>query len=148
MADPVDPETGASLRRDVRPLTLTYKGESITFDMPGWYGDQPEEGMFDPADMKVSDRALNQLKARAEGLVGPEEIKRIRKKLGLAQAAAGELIGGGPRAFQKYETGDLLPSRAISSALVLLDHDPKALDVLKARQTRIPARAHDYAPAP
>jgi hypothetical protein len=37
------------------------------------------------------------------------------------------LIGGGPRAFQKYETGDLLPSRAISSALLLLDRDPEAL---------------------
>ena len=70
--------------------------------------------------MKVSDRALNRLKARTEGLLEPEEIKRIRKKLGLTQEAAGEIIGGGPRAFQKYETGDLLPSRAISSALALL----------------------------
>ena len=39
-----------------------------------------------------------------------------------------------PRAFQKYETGDLLPSQAIGSALVLLDHDPSALEVLMARQ--------------
>jgi HTH-type transcriptional regulator/antitoxin MqsA len=46
---------------------------------------------------------------------------------------AGELIGGGPRAFQKYEAGDLLPSRAISSALMLLDHDPASLRILKAR---------------
>ena len=148
MTNPVDPETGAQLRRDVRPLTLAYKGESITVDMPGWYGDQPDEGMFDPEDMKVSDRALNRLKARTEGLLEPEEIKHIRKRLGLTQEIAGELIGGGPRAFQKYETGDQLPSRAISSALVLLDHDPKALDVLKARQTRTPARAPDHAPAP
>src|SRR5271165_7618467 len=131
---PVDPETGAPLRRDVRPLTLTYKGESITFDMPGWYGDRPDDGVFDPADMKVSDRALNRLKSRTEGLLEPEEIRRIRKKLGLTQETAGELIGGGPRAFQKYETGDALPSRAISSALALLDHDPTALNVLKARR--------------
>jgi HTH-type transcriptional regulator/antitoxin MqsA len=140
MTNPVDPETGAPLYRDVRPLTLTYKGESITFDMPGWYGDQPDEGVFDADDMKVSDRALNRLKARAEGLLAPEEIKRIRKKLGLSQEAAGELIGGGPRAFQKYETGDLVPNRAVSSALALLDHDPTALTVLKARQVRTLAR--------
>ena len=50
MTNPVDPETGASLHRDVRPLTLTYKGESITVDMPGWYGDKPDEGIFDPAE--------------------------------------------------------------------------------------------------
>jgi HTH-type transcriptional regulator/antitoxin MqsA len=47
------------------------------------------------------------------------------------------LIGGGPRAFQKYESGDLLPSRAISSALALLDHEPEALTVLKARLNKI-----------
>jgi HTH-type transcriptional regulator/antitoxin MqsA len=41
------------------------------------------------------------------------------------------MIGGGPQAFQKYESGDLLPSRVVSSALVLLDHDPEALSVLK-----------------
>jgi HTH-type transcriptional regulator/antitoxin MqsA len=146
MTNPVDPETGAPLRRDVRPLTLTYKGESITIDMPGWYGDRPDEGIHTGDDMKVSDRALNRLKARTEGLLEPEEIKRIRKKIGLTQEAAGELIGGGPRAFQKYETGDLLPSRAISSALTLLDHDPKALTVLKERQAKIPARHHAEAP--
>ena len=84
--------------------------------------------------MKVSDQMLNRLKARVEGLLEPEEIRRIRKKLHLTQQAAGLLIGGGPRAFQKYESGDLLPSRAISSALILLAHNPEALDVLKARR--------------
>jgi HTH-type transcriptional regulator / antitoxin MqsA len=84
--------------------------------------------------MKVSDRMLNRLKARGEGLLEPEEIRQIRKKLCLSQEAAGQLIGGGPRAFQKYESGDLLPSRAVSSALVLLDHAPHALSVLKNRQ--------------
>jgi len=74
---------------------------------------------------------LNRLKAHAEGLLEPEEIRRIRKKLGLSQTAAGEIIGGGPRAFQKYEAGDLLPSRAISSALILLDHNPDGLTILR-----------------
>ena len=141
MASPVDPETGAPLHRDVRPLTLTYKGQSITFDMPGWYGERPDEGVFDPEDMKISDRALNRLKARTDGLLEPEEIRRIRKRLRLTQEAAGPLIGGGPRAFQKYETGDLLPSRAISSALALLDHDPSGLAILTARHAATPAPA-------
>ena len=124
------------MRRDMRPMTLTCKGESITFDMSGWYCDQSEESIHTGADMKVSDRMLNRLKARHEGLLEPEEIRRIRKKLRLTQEAAGLMIGGGPRAFQKYESGDLLQSRAISSALVLLDRDPRALAVLKARQAK------------
>ena len=131
MSNPICPETGAPMYRGVRPMTLTYKGESLTFDMPGWYCDQSEESIHTGEDMKISDRKLNLLKARSERLLEPEEIRRIRKKLHLSQEEAGLLIGGGPRAFQKYESGDLLPSRAVSSALILLDHDPEALSVLK-----------------
>jgi HTH-type transcriptional regulator / antitoxin MqsA len=130
---PVCPETGAPMHRDVRPMALEYKRQSITFDMPGWYCDKSDQSIHTGEDMKVSDRALNRLKAQVEGLLEPEEIRRIRKKLGLNQVQAGELIGGGPRAFQKYEAGDLLPSRAISSALVLLDHDPSSLQILEVR---------------
>jgi HTH-type transcriptional regulator/antitoxin MqsA len=130
------------MHRGVRPMTLTYKGESITFDMPGWYCDQSEEGIHIGADMKISDRMLNRLKARSEGLLEPDEIRRIRKKLRLTQEAAGLVIGGGPRAFQKYESGDLLPSRAISSALILLDRDPKALPVLTRRQCKTTTVLH------
>jgi HTH-type transcriptional regulator / antitoxin MqsA len=119
--------------RGVFPMTITYKGATTTFDMPGWYCDASKESIHTGEDMKVSDRALNRLKAATDSLPLPEEIKRIRTKLRLTQEAAGELIGGGPRAFQKYEAGDLLPSRAVSSALVLLDHNPAGLAVLRVR---------------
>ena len=134
MTNPVCPETGAPLYRGVRPMTLTYKGESLTFDMSGWYCDQSEESVHTGEDMKNSDRKLNLLKARYERVLEPEKIRRIRKKLHLSQEQAGILIGGGPRAFQKYECGDLLPSRAVSTALVLLDHNPEALSVLEAHK--------------
>lgn len=136
MSNPVCPLTGAPMHRGIKPMTLSYKGQSITIDMPGWYCDQSEESIHTGDDMKLSDRALNRLKARVEGLLEPEAIRRIRKKLGLTQALAGELIGGGPRAFQKYETGELLPSRAISSALVLLDHAPENLAVLETHRLK------------
>lgn len=130
MTDPVCPETGTPMHRGVRPLVLTYKGESLTVDMPGWYCDASNESIHTGVDMRVSDRALNCLKARTEGLLAPGEIRRVRKRLGLTQEEAGDLIGGGPRAFQKYEAGDLLPSRAVSSALRLLDRDPGAIVAL------------------
>jgi HTH-type transcriptional regulator/antitoxin MqsA len=132
--NPICPNTGAAMHRGVRPLTLAYKGQSITFDMPGWYCDDCEEGIHTGKDMKISDRMLNLLKARSEGLLEAKEIRRIRKKLGLSQEVAGKLIGGGRRAFQKYESGDLLPSRAVISTLVLLDRYPAGLGELRKRQ--------------
>jgi HTH-type transcriptional regulator/antitoxin MqsA len=53
--------------------------------------------------------------------------------LGLSQVQAGSLIGGGPRAFQKYEAGDLVPSRTANTALILLDNDPSALRQVELR---------------
>jgi len=130
---PICLETGKPMIRGVRQMTLGYKGLSHTFAMPGWYSEGVEEGIHTGEDMKVSDRVINDLKARAEGLLVAKEIRRIRKKLRLTQENAGKIIGGGPRAFQKYESGDLLPSKAISSALLLLDHNPDGLKILEQR---------------
>jgi HTH-type transcriptional regulator/antitoxin MqsA len=35
---------------------------------------------------------------------GPAEITTVRQKVHLSQRKAGELLGGGPRAFQKNES--------------------------------------------
>ncbi len=133
MTEHICPLDGAAMLREERPLTLTYKDKSITFDMPGWYCRECGEGIHSGEDMKLSDRMLNRLKARSEGLLEQEEIRRIRKKLHLSQEAAGFLIGGGPRAFQKYESGDLLPSRAVCNLLTVLDRVPDALKIIQEK---------------
>ena len=124
-----DVETGEKLVRDVREVTITYQGYSKTFPMPGWYPEDNDEGTFTDEDMKTYDRALNQLKAEAENLLLPKDIRAIRKKLKLTQVQAGTILGGGKKAFQKYESGEILPSRAISNLLKLLSLKP---DLLKS----------------
>ena len=126
------PETGEELFRDVRRIEYEYKGLKFYADMPGWYPRESDKGIFTKEDMKVYSKALNRAKADAEHLLMPEEIRRARKKLKLTQEAAGMLLGGGHRAFQKYESGEILPSRAISNLLKLLYHNPDMLSLLKA----------------
>ena len=60
----------------------------------------------------------------------PEEIKAIRVSLGLTQVEAGELLGGGPRAFTKYESGTVKPSASTIRLLQLLEADPSMISVL------------------
>ena len=131
MNNRICPETGAELRRGVRQETLTYKGFTTTFERPGWYPEGSDEGIHNGDDMKISDRSLNRLKAQAAALLLPEEIRKIRKALHLTQAQAGVLIGGGPNAFQKYEVGDLLPSKALCNLLRILSQLPNAMEILK-----------------
>lgn len=49
MADPIHPETGDPMHRATPSMTLTYKGKSITFQMPGWYCAQSEKKARIPA---------------------------------------------------------------------------------------------------
>jgi HTH-type transcriptional regulator/antitoxin MqsA len=123
------------MTRGTRPMTLSYKGRSMVIEMPGWYAEGVEDGIHSGDDMKVSDRALHRLKAQAEGLLLPEDVRRIRRKLGLSQREAGLVIGGGPNAFQRYEAGDIMVSHAISSALRVLDAHPDALAILVAHRS-------------
>jgi HTH-type transcriptional regulator / antitoxin MqsA len=58
------------------------------------------------------------------------EIKRIRKKLGLSQAEAARLTGGGHNAFSRYERGEVAPMPAVVNLFRLLDKNPRLLKEL------------------
>ena len=55
------------------------------------------------------------------------EIRRIRRKLGLSQAAAARLTGGGHNAFSRYERGTAAPMPAVVNLFRLLDRHPELL---------------------
>lgn len=63
--------------------------------------------------------------------MSPTEIKSIRERLGLSQDEAGKILGGGPRAFAKYEAGTIKPAAAVVNLLRLLDADPSAIATLR-----------------
>jgi HTH-type transcriptional regulator/antitoxin MqsA len=62
--------------------------------------------------------------------VKPGTIKGIRTRLGLTQDEAGKLFGCGPRAFHKYETGEVKPSGGMQRLLYCADKFPTMLGVL------------------
>ncbi|MBG0794219.1 type II toxin-antitoxin system MqsA family antitoxin [Methylocystis sp. H62] len=70
------------------------------------------------------------MELKASGELSPPEIRRIREKIGLTQVEAGELLGGGPRAFTKYESGTIKPTTATANLLRLLDVKPSAIITL------------------
>jgi len=134
-------ECGAAMRRAKRQETFTYKGESVKVAQPGWYCTGCDEAIFDGTDMQATESEFFRLKARVDGLLAPDEVRRIRKRLKMTQKRASELLGGGPRAFQKYESGKAMPSRAMSALLALLDNHPELLKDVETLRTQRPALA-------
>ena len=61
----------------------------------------------------------------------PARIRTIRERLDLTQEEAGKLLGGGARAFTKYEAGTMRPRAAASNLLRVLEAHPEAAWVLR-----------------
>jgi len=117
-------ECGRDMVRDVRPHDVVYKDRKVTVQQPGWYCTGCPEAVLNGDDMGVMEAAFVHLKAEVDGILTPDEVQRIRKKLGLSQRKAGALLGGGPRSFQKYESGTDWVTKAMANLLRLLDRHP------------------------
>ena len=69
--------------------------------------------------------------------ISPEEIRAIRTDLGLSQVEAGKLLGGGPRAFTKYEAGTVKPAASVVALLRVLEANPSAITTLQGELSRL-----------
>lgn len=120
------------LKREARSVPFSYRGATIEVDQPGDWCEACGEGVLSAADMAVTVKARHDAIARTEGLLAADEIRRIRTKLELSQAEAGERFGGGVNAFSRYERGETMQPRALDQLLRLLDKHPNQLKELVA----------------
>jgi HTH-type transcriptional regulator/antitoxin MqsA len=97
--------------------------------LSGWRCEACDEIEFDPESARRYAAAGDALILR-DRTRQSAEIKRIRKKLGLSQAAAARLTGGGHNAFSRYERGEVAPMPAVVNLFRLLDKNPKLLKEL------------------
>lgn len=125
------PECGGVMRYEKHADVISYRGHEKTIRTLGWWCTKCGEGILTGKPLVAHARALQTLKAEVDGVLGPKEVAEVREALGLSQRKAGELLGGGPRAFQKYESGSQIPSVPMSHLLTLLAHDPRRLEELK-----------------
>jgi HTH-type transcriptional regulator/antitoxin MqsA len=118
------------MTRRSKPRDFEYNGQRVTIRQPGWYCTRCNEGVHDGADIRATDKIFMAFKARVDGVLSPDDVRRARERLRLSQRRAGQLLGGGPRAFQKYESGTAAVSQPMSNLLRLLAKDPKRLTEL------------------
>lgn len=98
------------------------------------------EIQFDPESAARYAAAGDELVLRARRRQ-QEDIKRIRRKLGLSQREAARLTGGGHNAFSRYERGEASPLPAVTNLFRLLDNHPELLRELVGGARQMMARA-------
>jgi HTH-type transcriptional regulator / antitoxin MqsA len=113
-------------------FAIDYAGMTATVaGLSGWRCGACGEVEFDPESARRYASAGDDLVKR-ERERQSKEIRRIRRKLGLSQAAAARLTGGGHNAFSRYERGEAAPMPAVLNLLRILDKHPKLLKELMA----------------
>ena len=122
-------ETGRKLRRGVKRLTIIVDGCAFHYGQPGWWAslDDPAdtEGQLADEDNVIRAAARREARAKAKhAMLGPLVIRAIREACGLSQQEAARVFGGGPKAFEKYESGEVTPSSAMTRLLLLAARQP------------------------
>jgi HTH-type transcriptional regulator/antitoxin MqsA len=122
-------ESGRTLRRGAKMLTITIDGVAFTYGQPGWWAsiDDPsdDEGQLTDEDNVIRAAARREARAKAKhSILSPLVIRAIREGCGLTQKEAARVFGGGDKAFEKYESGEVGPSSAMTRLLVLAAKRP------------------------
>jgi HTH-type transcriptional regulator/antitoxin MqsA len=120
------PDTGKLLRRDVRVQMVCVGSLSQVVSVAGWYPEDDSDSIHSGEDLQAVECAYRELR-----VAYASRIKAVRKKLGLTQEEAGRIIGGGRRAFQKYERGTMQPSEAAVGLIEILDRHPNEVTTLR-----------------
>ena len=123
-------ETGRPLRRGIKMLTINVDGEAFTYGQPGWWAslDDPAdtEGQLADEDNEIRAAARREAKAKAKhATLTPLVIRAIREACGLSQQDAARVFGGGPKAFERYESGEVAPSSSMTRLLLLAARRPE-----------------------
>ena len=118
-----------------------YKGHERKIQTQAWWCKSCDEAISAGEGLRARELEFQKLKAEVDEVLAPADVAAVRARLGLSQRKAGELLGGGPRAFQKYEAGTQAVSSPMSHLLTLLANDPKRLDELRGLRSTAKQKA-------
>ena len=121
-------EAGCEMARfEGASFEVAHGGLNAAVDgLSGWRCNACDEVEFD-AKSAVRYAAAGDALVLQTRLTQSQEIRRIRRKLGLSQVAAARLTGGGHNAFSRYERGEAAPLPAVINLFRLLDRHPELL---------------------
>jgi HTH-type transcriptional regulator / antitoxin MqsA len=125
-------DDGMLLKHGKHDLSFVYRERVLTVpQVSGWHCPVCCECEFDDGEGKRYSDAVDAFVAAVDREIA-NSLRATRKKLGLRQAEAGKLFGGGASAFSEYERGKTQPHKSTVLLLKLLDKHPELLDEVRA----------------
>ena len=130
-------ECGGAVSVSSAPIPFELRGETITVpDIEHGTCEKCGEVLLDPGAMDQLQReAIRQLK-QAKGLLTSEEVRALRRSLGLSQSAFERLLGTGPKTVIRWEKGTVFQSATADRLMRLIRARPELVEVLQNGNSR------------
>jgi HTH-type transcriptional regulator/antitoxin MqsA len=140
----ISPESGRPMVRGEKPVTLAIDGQTFHYRQPGWWCslDDPDDqdGQLVDEDNLVAEMAERTARALARGEPFPPIlIRAIRIRCELSQREAGEVFGTGEKSFEKYEAGQIPPSKPTQRLLRLAMERPQLFKMPVRGRAKLPS---------
>lgn len=126
------PKCGSRLIKHTERKEMKYKGKDIFLDTISLQCEKCKTKIGPDEEDILKEK--KRLKLVMDSFLTDEDIKRIRKKLGLNQKEMSETLGVGPKTFTRYETLRVRQSKAMDNLLRILDEYPEVIKVLKGKE--------------
>jgi len=101
----------------------TYKDSDYSVDIEYSICNSCEREFLSKPQIIANEAKVREAKKKIDGLLSSEELKKVRKHLGLSQIDASVIFGGGRNAFSKYERSEVTQSNAMDKLLRLASSD-------------------------
>lgn len=120
-----------------------YKGKTFSIEnCPALVCKACGESFLNEPKMKPIEKEIKKQHRIIDNLLSSEEVKNIRRHLGLSKKDLSNLLGGGEKGFSRYENGSINQSKAMDNLLRLLKQYPCLLDCLGKNNQ--PMKKHEY----
>ena len=137
-ADPCPICGGGPLKKKVITERFEYKGNDLAIpDYVVYECSECEEYIVDPQTLKATEKRIRDFHREVDGLLTSSEIKKIRKSFKLTQEEFGEILGGGKKAFARYENGTVTQSKPMDNLLRVLTAFPSAFEVIHSQKSAL-----------
>jgi len=129
------PICNGKLNEEMRKENMQYKNKTLTIEMQGDYCQECAEGFFNNEEQALITNRILLAKRKADNLLTPQQVKKIRKKAKLTQVEAQEIFGGGVNAFSKYERAEITQPRSTDILLRLIDNKKLSVEQIREQLT-------------
>ena len=116
-------------------FTTKYNQNEVTVhDVESLHCESCGEEFYTPEQNRALSLAVKRAIRERTGVLEPEQIVALRKRLRISQEELEAVLGLGPKVVTRWENGRVVPGRAADKLLRVLDRDPGVLEILRELQ--------------